>query len=81
MLIAEYSYEDDIRVKQQEAMMIGEKRGVKRGIKEGIKEGIMLSGKIAQTISENPQITNSQIAQELNCSTEDVKNVREAFKI
>ena len=73
MLTAEYSYEDDIRVKQQESMMIGEKRGKKKGI--------ILSGKIFKTISENPHATNSQIAQGLNCSTEDVKNVREAFKI
>ncbi len=73
MLTAEYSYEDDIRVKQQESMMIGEKRGKKKGI--------ILSGKIFKTISENPHATNSQIAQGLNCTTEDVKNVREAFKI
>ena len=39
MLIAEYSYEKDIQVKQEEAFQIGERLGESRGEKRGRKEG------------------------------------------
>ena len=101
MLITEYSYEEDIEVKQQEAMMIGEKIGEKRGEKRGIKrgkklgeklgkklgeqngkrKGILLSGQIFQALKNKPTLTNSQIAQDLGCSIEDVIDVRKMFEI
>ncbi len=73
MLIAEYSYEEDIEVKQQEAMQIGEKRGE--------KNGMILSGKIFQAIKKKPELTNLQIAEEVGCTVEDVRNVRKMFEI
>ena len=85
MLIAEYSYEEDMQVKQEEALRIGERRGEKRGRKEGKKqgkkEGIFLSGKIFQIVKENPKYTDEQIAEKAACSIEEVKDVRKMFSI
>ena len=85
MLIAEYSYEEDMQVKQEEALRIGEKRGEKRGRKEGKKqgkkEGIFLSGKIFQMVNANPKYTDEQIAEKAACSIEEVKDVRKMFSI
>ena len=81
MLIAEYSYEEDIEVKQQEAMLIGERRGKKLGEQSGKRKGILLSGMIFQAVKKSPDLTNSQIARDLDCTIEDVKNVRKMFEI
>ena len=85
MLIAEYSYEKDIQVKQEEAFQIGERlgesRGEKRGEKRGKKEGILLSSKIFQTLKENPDYTNRQIADMVACTVKDVRSVRKMFSI
>lgn len=69
MLIAEYSYEEDIEVKQQEARV------------EGKKEGMILSGRIFQRVKETPDHTDKQVADEIGCTIEDVKNVRKMFGI
>lgn len=69
MLIAEYSYEEDIEVKQQEAMQIGEKKG------------IILSGRIFREVKKEPKLTDPQIAKNLGCTVGDVKNVRKMFEI
>ena len=73
MLIAEYSYEKDIQVKQEEAFQVGESRGK--------KEGILLSSKIFQTLKENPDYTNRQIADMVACTVKDVRSVRKMFSI
>lgn len=75
MLIAEYSYEEDMQVKQEEAFRIGERRGEKRGK----KEGIILSGKIFQIVKENPEYTDVQIAEEAACTVREVKDIRKMF--
>lgn len=75
MLIAEYSYEEDIQVKQQEAIQ----QGRQEGRREGRQEGVILSGKIFQTIKNYPDLTDRQIADEVGCNEETVKNVREMF--
>ena len=77
MLIAEYSYEKDIQVKQEEAFQIGEQLGESRGK----KEGILLSSKIFQTLKENPDYTNRQIADMVACTVKDVRSVRKMFSI
>ena len=85
MLIAEYSYEKDIQVKQEEAFQVGERigetRGEKRGKKIGKKEGIILSSKVFQAVKENPDFTNKQIASKVACTVENVKDVRKMFSI
>ena len=48
MLIAEYSYEEDIQVKQQEAEQ--------QGRTKGRQEGLILSGRIFQTVKNNPDL-------------------------
>ncbi len=73
MLIAEYSYEDDIQVKQEEAR--------KEGQREGKQEGIILSGRIFQMVRKNPDLSNSQIAQNIGCSVEEVESTRKMFDI
>ncbi len=85
MLIAEYSYEKDIQVKQEEAFQVGERigetRGEKRGKKIGKKEGIILSSKVFQAVKENPDFTDKQIASKVACTVENVKDVRKMFSI
>ena len=85
MLIAEYSYEKDIQVKQEEAFQVGERigetRGEKRGKKIGKKEGIILSSKVFQAVKENPDFTDKQIASKVACTVENVEDVRKMFSI
>lgn len=73
MLIAEYSYEEDIQVKQQEAEQ--------RGRTKGRQEGLILSGRIFQTVKSNPELTNEQLAAEVRCESEEVESIRKMFGI
>ena len=73
MLIAEYSYEKDIQVKQREAREYG------RAL--GRKEERLLLGKIFQLIRKSPDITDSQAAEVLGCTPEDVGDARKLFGI
>ena len=77
MLIAEYSYEEDIQVKQEEAMQ----QGVQKGIRQGRQEGLILCGKIFQAVKKNPDFTNEQIALKLACSVEEVESTKKMFGI
>ena len=77
MLIAEYSYEEDIQVKQEEARQ----EGILQGIQQGVQQGLILSGKIFQTVREIPDLTNEQIAKNLGCSVEEVESTRKMFGI
>ena len=77
MLIAEYSYEEDIKVKQEEARQ----EGIWQGRREGRQEGIILSADIFQMVKKNPDLTNVQIAENLGCSVEDVESTRKMFSI
>ena len=69
MLIAEYSYEEDMQVKLQE------------GIWEGRREGITLSADIFQMVKKQPDLTDVHIAESLGCSVEDVESTRKMFGI
>ena len=71
MLIAEYSYEEDIQVKQQEAMQ--------KGWKEGRGEGLVLSAQIFRALQSNPDFTDAQIAVMVGCDLDDVESTRKAF--
>ena len=73
MLIAEYSYEEDILVKQQEAEQ--------QGRTKVRQEGLILSGRIFQTVMNNPDLTNEQIAAEVGCEPEEVESTRKMFGI
>ncbi len=81
MLIAEYSYEEDIQAKQQEARQQGILEGILEGRQEGRREGIFLTGRVFQIIKKNPGLTNGQIAKEVGCSVEDVESTRKMFAI
>ncbi len=67
MLIAEYSYERDIQVKQEEAKQ------------EGREEGMILTAKIFRAIKQNSDLTNEQVAEKAGCTVQDVENVRGMF--
>ena len=69
MLLAEYSYEEDIQVKQQEAEQ------------QGRQEGLILSGRIFQTVKSNQNRTDEQIAAEVGCEPEEVESTRKMFGI
>ncbi len=73
MLIAEYSYERDIQVKQEEARQEGKD--------EGRQEGMLLSARIFHEVRDNPDATDEQIAQKLGCLPEDVGSTRKMFGI
>lgn len=73
MLIAEYDYEEDIEVKQQEARQ--------QGIEHGREEGLLLSGKIFQMLKKNLNLTNEQIAEKLGCKTDEVESTRKMFEM
>ena len=77
MLIAEYSYEEDIQVKQQEA----KQQGIQQGIRQGVQQGLILSGKIFQAVQKNPDFTNERIALEVGCNIEEVESTRKMFGI
>ncbi len=79
MLIAEYSYEEDIEVKQQEAWEEALQIGEKEGEKKGEKNGILLAGKIFQEIEKDPNLTNREISKNIGCSIRNVKDVRKVF--
>lgn len=65
MLIAEYSYEEDMQVKQQEAA----------------QNAFILSAQIFQAVKRQAGITDEQIAQEVGCTVGEVRNVRQIFGI
>nr|WP_300766457.1 Rpn family recombination-promoting nuclease/putative transposase [uncultured Acetatifactor sp.] len=71
MLIAEYDYEEDIQVKQQEAMQ--------KGWEKGLEKGLILSAQIFKAIQRNPGFADKQIAETVGCSPDDVENARKAF--
>lgn len=77
MLIAKYSYEEDIRVKQQEAEQLGRIRGRQ----EGRQEGLILSGRIFQIVKRVPGLTDEQISAEICCEAEEVESARKMFGI
>ncbi len=79
MAMVEYSYEEDIQVKQQEAMQKGQEEGWKEGRKEGREEGLVLSAQIFRTLQCNPDFTDTQIAEMVGCSADDVESTRKAF--
>ncbi len=79
MLIAEYSYEKDIQVKQEEAKQEGREEGRKEGRKEGREEGMILTAKIFRAIKQNSDLTNEQIAEKVGCTVQDVENTRRMF--
>ena len=81
MLIAEYSYEEDMQVKQEEARQEGILQGIQQGVQQGVQQGLILSGKIFQTVREIPDLTNEQIAKNLGCSVEEVESTRKMFGI
>lgn len=75
MLIAEYSYEEDIQVKQQEAMQ----KGWEEGLEKGLEKGLILSAQIFKAIQRNPGFADKQIAETVGCSPDDVESARKAF--
>ena len=81
MLIGEYSYEEDIQVKQQEAEQQGRREGRQEGIQEGMQKGLILSGKIFQIARKNPALTNEQVAEEAGCEVQEVESTRKMFGI
>lgn len=51
MLVAEYSYEEDIKVKQEEAKQEGISQGLSQGIERMIVNALTTTGSIKQTAS------------------------------
>lgn len=54
----------------------GREEGIEKGRKKGRREGIFLTGKILQRLNADPGATGQQIAQELGCTAEEVKEIR-----
>lgn len=49
MLVAEYSYEEDIQVKQEEARIEGIEQGVKQGIEQMVVNALTTTKNVGQT--------------------------------
>lgn len=77
MLMAEYSYEKDIQIKQEEARLEGEKRGEKRGEKKGLQ----LSMRIIQALKEYPLDSDEQIAKRIDCAPDIIKDIRKSLNL
>lgn len=75
MLIAEYSYEEDMQVKQEEARQ----EGRQEGRREGRQEGMLLSAKIFQAVKKQAGAADEEIAQNVGCTVEEVQNTRKMF--
>ena len=52
-----------------------------QGRTKGRQEGLILSGRIFQTVKNNPDLTNEQIAAEVGCEPEEVESTRKMFGI
>ena len=77
MLMAEYSYEKDIQIKQEEARLEGEKRGEQRGEKKGLQ----LSMRIIQALKEYPLDSDEQIAKRIDCAPDIIKDIRKSLNL
>lgn len=77
MLMAEYSYEKDIQIKQEEARLEGEKRGEQRGEKKGLQ----LSVRIIQALKEYPLDSDEQIAKRIDCAPDIIKDIRKSLNL
>lgn len=75
MLVAEYSYEEDIKVKQEEAIQEGLSRGLAQGISQGLAQG--LAQGIEQMVINALTNTKSikQTASLLNVDEQTVKDI------
>ena len=67
MLIAEYSYEDDIQVQRQESF----EDGREEGIKEGKKEGIQALIKFMQEEGKSPEFIFDRICKDFHLTKEE----------
>ena len=63
MLIAEYSYETDIKVQRREAYREGLAEGIEQGISQGIEQGIQQG--IEQGIEQGAEKTKIETAKKL----------------
>ena len=81
MLMAEYSYEKDIQIKQEEARLEGEKRGEERGEQRGEKKGLQLSMRIIQALKEYPLDSDEQIAKRIDCAPDIIKYIRKSLNL
>lgn len=73
MLMAEYSYEKDIQIKQEEARLEGEQRGEKKGLQ--------LSMRIIQALKEYPLDSDEQIAKRIDCAPDIIKDIRKSLNL
>ena len=78
MLIAEYSYEKDIQVKQEEAMQIGWKQGMEKGIEKGIETGRQENKRmVALAMLADKQLSLEKIAEYTGLSMEEVQHLKD----
>lgn len=63
-----------LRMTQVAELLLEE--GIEKGIKKGRQEGIFLTGNVLQRLNADPGSTDQQIAQELGCTAEEVKEIR-----
>ena len=73
MLMAEYSYEKDIQIKQEEARLEGEQRGEKKGLQ--------LSMRIIQALKEYPLDSDEQFAKRIDCAPDIIKDIRKSLNL
>ena len=67
MLLAEYNYETDIQVKQEEAW------------KEGRQYTLILMKKIVRDLKTDPSISNEELARKAGCTVSEAAEIRKAL--
>lgn len=75
MLIAEYNYEEDMEVKQEEAFEEGLQVGRQQGLQQGMQQGVHLTKKVLQLSAQNT--SPEMIAKLCEISVEKVREILE----
>ena len=82
MLVAEYSYEEDIQVKQEEArqegLSIGLSQGLSRGLSQGLEQGEL---KTLYGLVQDGIMTIQDAATRKHLTTEEFKEILKEFQI
>jgi flagellar biosynthesis/type III secretory pathway protein FliH len=65
---------------REDGYLAGIADGEENGRKQGEETGIQLAGDVMKLISQQPDITDTELAERFQCSVEVVQKIRKAFE-